>query len=99
MGIVAFAVVVVLLTKVIVEPWIGKKIQASLNENSGAYQIKIEKVHVTIFRSGVELENITLHSNPEIEGQSGLTGEIESVKFKGIHLLKALFKKTIMSGK
>jgi hypothetical protein len=93
LGIVAFVLLVLLLTKVVIEPWIGKKIQTSLNENSGAYLVKIEKVHVSILRSGIELENITLHSKPEIKGKSGLTGEIESVKFKGIHLLKALFRK------
>ena len=93
LGIVALGLLVLLLTKVVVEPWIGKKIQTSLNENSGDYQIKIEKVHVSIFRSGIELENITLHSKQENDGQPGLTGEIESVKIKGIHLLKALFKK------
>jgi hypothetical protein len=61
--------------------------------------MKIEKVHVSILRSGIELENITLQSKQENEGQSGLTGEIESVKFKGIHLIKALFGKTLTSGK
>jgi hypothetical protein len=93
MGITAFVILVILLTKVVVEPWIGKKIQASLDEKSGEYLIKIEKVHVSIFRSGIELENITLLSKLENEGQPGLSGEIESVKFKGIHLMKALFKK------
>ena len=52
-GIIAFVLLVLLLTKVVVEPWIGKKIQTSLDENSGEYIIKIEKVHVSIFRSGV----------------------------------------------
>jgi len=93
LGIAAFVILIVLLTKVFVEPWIGKKIQASLSENTGAYLIKIEKVHVSILRSGVELENITLHSKTENDGQFSLNGEIKSVKFKGIHLLKALFKK------
>ena len=93
LGIAAFVLLIVLLTKVVIEPWIGKKIQASLNENSIAYQIKIEKVHVSIFRSGVEFENITLNSKPENYEQPGLNGEIESVKIKGIHLMKALFKK------
>lgn len=93
MGIAAFVILIVFLTKVVFEPWIGKKIQTSLNENSGNYLIKIEKVHVSIIRSGIELENITLLSKLENEGQPGLSGEIESVKFKGIHLIKALFKK------
>ncbi len=94
-GIIAFALLVMLLTKVVVEPWIGNKIQSALDENSGAYHIKIEKVHVSIFRSGVEFENITLLSKNENEGKPDLSGEIESVKIKGIHLLKALFKKDI----
>jgi len=92
-GIIAFALVVILCAKVVVEPLIGKKIQTQLNENSGDYLLKIEKVNVSILSSGIELENITLLSKQEYEGQPGLTGEIESVKIKGIHLLKALFKK------
>jgi hypothetical protein len=94
-GITAFVLLVWLLTNVVVEPWIGQKIEASVNENSGDYQLEIEKVDISIFRSGIELKNITLLSKPENEGQPGLTGEIESVKFKGIRLLKAAFKKDI----
>ncbi len=95
LGITAFVLLVWLLTNVVVEPWIGQKIQASVNEKSGDYQLKIGKVDVSIFRSGIELKNITLQSKPENEGQPGLTGEIESVKLKGIRLLKAAFKKDI----
>jgi hypothetical protein len=95
LGITAFVLLVWLLTNVVVEPWIGKKIQASLNEKSGDYQLEIEKVDVSILRSGIAFKNITLLSKPENEGQPGLTGEIESVKFKGIHLTKALFRKDI----
>jgi len=95
LGIAAFVLLVMLLTKVVVEPWIGRKIQTALNEKSGDYLIKIEKVHVSILRSGIELKNITLQSKPENGGQSDLTGEIESVKFKGIHLIKAIFRKDI----
>ena len=95
LGITAFVLLVLLLTNVVVEPWIGKKIQTSVNEKSDDYQLKIEKVQVSILRSGVEFKNITLQSKPKNYGQSGLTGEIESFKFKGIHLLKAAFKKDI----
>jgi len=56
-----------------------------LNSNSGDYLLKIEKVHVLFFQSGIELENITLLPKQEFDGQPHLTGEIESVKFKGIH--------------
>jgi len=65
LGIAAFAPVIMLLTKMVVEPWIGEKIQASLNEKSGAYLVKIEKVHVSILHSGIELKNITLISKSE----------------------------------
>jgi len=84
-----------LLTKVLVEPLIREKIESSLNSNSGDYLLKIEKVHVLFFQSGIELENITLLPKQEFDGQPHLTGEIESVKFKGIHLIKALFRKDI----
>ncbi|MBW6484237.1 MAG: hypothetical protein K0B10_14410 [Vicingaceae bacterium] len=95
LGITAFVLLAWLLTNVVVEPWIGQKIQSSVNEKSGDYQLKIEKVDVLILRSGIELKNITLLSKPENEGQPGLAGEIESIKFKGIHLTKALFRKDI----
>ena len=94
-GITTFVIIVIILTKVFVEPWIGKKIISSLHAKSSDYQLKIEKVHVSILSSAIELNNINLVLKPEQEGQSDLTGEIESAKFKGIHLLKALFKKEI----
>lgn len=92
-GIIAFTLLVLLLTKVVLEPWIGKKIHASVNKNSTELLMKIEKIHVSIFRSGVEFENITLHSKTKNGEQPGITGKIESVKFKGIHLIKAIFRK------
>ncbi len=95
LGITAFVLLIILLTTVVVEPWIGKQIQTSLGEISDDYQITVEKVHVSILRSGVELENITLLSKQENEGKPDLTGEIESIKFKGIHRMKALFRKEI----
>ena len=85
----------IFLTKVVLEPLIEKKILASIVENSGEYLLKIEKVHVSILLSGIELENITLIPKQQSGGQSGLTGEIKSAKFKGIHLMKALFRKDI----
>ena len=84
-----------LLTKVVLEPWIREKILTSLNNKSSDYLLKIEKVHVLIFQSGIEFENITLIPKQEYDGQTNLTGEIETVTFKGIHLIKAFFRKEI----
>jgi hypothetical protein len=95
LGITAFVLLVVLLTRVVVEPWIEGKIQDLVNEKSGDYQLKIEKVHVSILRSGIEFKNITLQSKKENEVLPDLTGAVESVKFKGIHLLKAVLRKNI----
>ncbi|MBN1767027.1 MAG: hypothetical protein JW842_00825 [Prolixibacteraceae bacterium] len=95
MGFTAFVLLVFLLTKVLVEPWIREKIQVSVNEKTDDYQLKIEKVHVSFLRSGVELKSFTIHSINETEGKSDLTLEIESLNFNGIHLLKAVFRKDI----
>ncbi|MDA3943847.1 MAG: hypothetical protein PF694_09965 [Bacteroidetes bacterium] len=97
-GIAAFVLLIMFLANVVVEPWIGKKIQTAVNENAGNYQVKIEKVDVSILRSGIEFKKISLQSKAKNEGQSGLSGEIESVKLKGIHLLKAVFKRDIDIG-
>jgi hypothetical protein len=94
-GIVVFALLIVLLVKVIVEPRIEKLIQAALIEKPGDYLITIEKVQVSILHSEVELENISLVSKSENEEQPGLSGEIESARFKGIHMLKVLFRKEL----
>ena len=95
LGMAAFVLAVIALTKVVAEPWIGKKIQDSFHKKSGDYQLKIEKVHVLFFNSGIGIKNITLLSKTENEGQPVLTGEIESVKLKGIRLLKAVLRKDI----
>ena len=92
-GVIALTLLVILLAKVIVEPMIEKKVNASLNEISGDYLIKVENINVSFIPSGIELNKITLLSKQQNEKQPGLTGDIESVKIKGIHLIKALFRK------
>lgn len=84
-----------LLTVIFVEPWTAKKIQAVFNENAEKYQLEIEKVHVSIFKSGIELENIILISKLHNDSLTDLKVDIASIKFKGIKLFKALFKNDI----
>jgi len=93
--IVSLVIMIKLLTIFFVEPWIGKKIEIKLNEESGNYQVKIDKVHILIISSGIELKNITISSKQEDIGNRELNGRIESIKFKGIKLAKAIFKKDI----
>ena len=95
LGIVAFVLLLMFLMTVIVEPLVKKKIQTAFNKNSSDYLLKIGKVHISIIRSGIELENITLSSKQTNGGIPDLTGEIASVNLKGIKLAKALFKNDI----
>ena len=95
LGIVAFALLLILLTTVVAEPWIGKKIQAAFNKSSGNYLLEIGDVDISIIKSGVELENVTLIPKQGQDSLPDLRGEIASVNFKGIKLVKALFRKDI----
>ena len=95
LGIVTLVLLIKFLTTVIVEPWIGKKIQATLNEKYSDYIVKMDKVHISMITSGIELENITIYSKQEHGGDRALNGEIASIKFKGINLMKATFKNDI----
>jgi len=76
-----------------IEPWIGKKIQTTLNERNKDFIVEIGKIRISIFRSELELENITISSKTEQEGIPELKGEIESIKIEGINITKAIFKK------
>ncbi len=94
-GTVGLVLLLMLLMAVVVEPWVRKKIQTSFNENSNDYLIKIEKVHLSIIHSEIELENITLYSRQVHGDIPDLTGNIAAVYFKGIKLAKAIFKNDI----
>ena len=94
-GIVAFLLLFMLLTTFFLEPWVAKKIQTVFNKNSDKYNLEIGKVHISVFKSGIELKNIILSPKPENDSVTGFKGEIESVKFKGIKLIEALFKNDI----
>jgi len=79
----------------IIEPGIRERLNAEMNEGNKGYLIEIEKVKILIFRSGIELENIRIQPQTKQKGEWDLNGEIASMKFKGIGLVKAIFKKDI----
>src|SRR4030042_2112427 len=95
LGIVTVVLLIIFVTKVFVEPWIGKKIRAELTEENRDYMVEIDKVHILMITSGIELENITIYSKQEYRDDRDLKGEIESIKFKGINLAKAIFRNDI----
>ncbi len=97
-GISAGILLVFLLKVFLVEPLVKERIQSAINKSTGAYLIKIEKVHISFIRSGIDLKNITLQSKLKETVEQDITGEIESLSIRGINLVKALFKKDIDIG-
>jgi len=95
LGIVAFVLLIILLIVAVAEPLIRNKIRTELNEYSNDYCINVDKVHVSIFKSGLELETITISSKLKQDGHPNFKGEIASLKIKGINLPKVMFKKEI----
>jgi hypothetical protein len=94
-GLASLLLLIKLVTVVIIEPYAGKKILAALNEKNNGYEIAIDKVHILILSSGIELKKITISSQKELDGFRALYSEIASIKFKGIKLAKALIRKDI----
>ncbi len=95
LGIIVLALFIRILTTVLVEPWIRKKMQAALNERSKDYVVEIEKVNVFIITAGIKLQKIRISSKQDQESNKGINGEIVSIKIKGIKLAKAIFNKEI----
>lgn len=88
-----FIVLILICTKLfLVEPWIGKKLASELNEKIKNYTVTIDNIHISIFSAEIELDNITITSKPENSAIGNLNAKIDSVKFKGIHFVKILFK-------
>ena len=97
-GIVVLIMILLLFIKVAVEPWIAKKIEVTINEKYKDYQIGIGKVNISFLKSGVTLENLTISSKLEHGGMKDLTGEITSIRLRGINLTKILLEKEIDIG-
>lgn len=92
---VASVLLITILTTLVIEPWIGKKIETALNETDSTYSIKINEVHISFLKSAIELENIRISSSRSTGGKPSLNGQIASVKFNGIRFAKALFSRDI----
>ena len=84
-----------ILLVVIIEPWVGKKIQVKLNEKNRGYLVEIDKVQILLIRSVLKLDSITIRSNQEDGEYRDLSGNIASIKFEGINIVKAIFKNDI----
>jgi hypothetical protein len=97
-GIIIVVLLIKFLATIFFEPWLGRIIDAELNGENKNYIVEIYNVHILIIKSGIELEGIKIYSKQAHEGDRNLNAEIESIKFKGINLAKALLKHEIHIG-
>jgi hypothetical protein len=97
-GVIILVLLIMLSIEVIIEPWIGKKIETGFTKSESNYIIEIGKVNISLFSSGLEMENIFIRWKPKTNEAQFLNGEIASIKLKGINLFKILFKKDIEIG-
>jgi hypothetical protein len=97
-GVAALVLLVVLLTKLVAEPWLEGKIRTAINDNSGEYRVEMESVEVSVFQAGIELRNISVRPEGETTPQGALSGTIESLRIEGISICKALLRKDIDIG-
>ena len=94
-GIAGLLLLIKFFTAILAEPWVGNKIAAALNGENRNYIVGIEKVHISIFKSGIEFKGISIYPKSANVNMQDLNGEIESIRFKGIRLFKALFRHDI----
>jgi hypothetical protein len=87
-----------LLTKTVFDPWLGRKLVTELNEKNSKYIVEIGKLHILIVNSGIHLEGVKIYSKQKQGDNHALEAEIESVKFKGIKLVKAIIWNDIHIG-
>jgi len=94
-GIFTFVLILLITTKVLLAPWIEKKMEVTLNEKYNDYIFGIGKVKISFLKSSMTIENLTISSKNEVSGRKDLIGEITSIRLKGIKLAKMVFKKEI----
>ena len=98
-GIIVFVVLLLFVTKVVVEQWIGNKIEAKFNESSKDYTVEIDKVQISVFASSIELDSISLHARQVPGVARVLNGQIASIQLEGIGFWSAIFKKDFVINK
>lgn len=94
-GIIIIGLLIVLLTKVVIKPWLGKKVQTELAKLSSDYRIEAENIDVSLFSSSLELKNVTIQPKLGQVSESSLEGKIVYLKIDGVNVTKLLFRSDI----
>jgi hypothetical protein len=94
-GVAILGLVIMLLINAVIEPWVGKKIETEFEKTNSGCSIEIEKINLSLISSGLELKNITFKPKLVDGEMRVLSGDIASIKLKGINFFKILFEKDI----
>ncbi len=87
-----------IITKALFEPLLIRKIEDTFNTRSEKYLIQIKKVHISIFASKIEIDQIEISSKQAKRDSSDLQGEISSISLNQVKIIKALLNKEIEIG-
>ena len=79
-----------IITKALFEPLLIRKIEDTFNTRSEKYLIQIKKVHISIFASKIEIDQIEISSKQAKRDSSDLQGEISSISLNQVKIIKAL---------
>ena len=94
-GIFIIGLLITLLTKAVIKPWLGKKVQSELAKLSSDYRIEAKNIDVSLFSSSLELNNVTIQPRLQQVSGSSLEGRIVYLKIDGINVTKLLFRSDI----
>jgi len=93
--IIALGLIIRIILTLFCEPWIAKKLEVTLNEKNLNYLVRINKVHISVISSGIELDTISITSGGNQNHGINIKGTISSVKIKGFNIVKAILNKKI----
>jgi hypothetical protein len=89
-SLVLLALAIKLITSLYLESLAKDKIQLALNKLSNRYTIEIDRVHILLFQAGIEIDSVTIRTDPSSEKYGDLNGKISSIKITGLNLIQAL---------
>jgi len=92
--VIILGLIFILILPAIIDPWIAGKIRTKLNQNE-KYLISIEKIHIHLLSSAIQLDSISILSKRENDKSLKVKGQIESIKIKGINILRLVLRKKI----
>jgi hypothetical protein len=99
-GIVIIILLLIISLFLLVEPWIERKIISAIANIDSDYTIAVDEIDAVFLLPGIEWNGISINSKQK----RGIDAKINSIKLKGISLVKFLFKddldvtKVIVSG-